>query len=589
MSPARAMARSTRANQRTTNARSTNPRTTNPPTTNGPTTNSPLVPPPRTNPRGENAPRTNRPSTNAGTTNARTTNAGTTNARTTNALRTNAPPTNARSTNAPRTYTPSTNARTTNAPRTNTPSTNARGTNARGTNARATNARGANARSTNARSANARSTNAPPTNARSTNAPPTNARGANAPPTNARGANAPRSSAVELSAAAARQLALAAQQLGARPERATLGHARAVFDAISLIQVDSVNVVCRSQELPLWARLGPHERDALPALCKQGAIFEYWAHEASLMPVELQPLLRWRMAEAHTSSWRVVRTIAERDPGYVAEVRAEVHARGQLIARDLEHRALPVKNPDSWWRWDDRKRALAYLFWAGEITAIRSTATFERVYAPLDRVLPAHVLATPTPDPDDARRELLVRSARALGVATVRDLADYFRIAVPIARRLIAELVEAGKLLPAAVEGWREPGYLHPEATAAQRISACTLLSPFDSLVWERRRTERLFGFEYRIEIYTPAGKRKYGYYVLPFLLGDALVARVDVKSDRDASALRVHAAYAERGAPVGTAAALAGELTAFARWLGLDRVVIGRRGDLSRALRDAL
>ncbi|HEY0994151.1 MAG TPA: crosslink repair DNA glycosylase YcaQ family protein [Kofleriaceae bacterium] len=398
-----------------------------------------------------------------------------------------------------------------------------------------------------------------------------------------------RAGAVELSALEARRLALAAQHLGRRPGRATLSHARDLLDAISLIQVDSVNVVCRSQELPLWARLGPHARDALPALCKQGAIVEYWAHEASLMPVELPPLLRWRMAEARTQSWRVVRTIAERDPGYVAAVRAEVHARGQLTARDLEHRALPVKRPDSWWRWDDRKRALAYLFWAGEITAIRSAATFERVYTPFDRVLPAHVLAAPTPDPDDARRDLLVRSARALGVATVRDLADYFRIAAPIARRLIAELVEAGRLRPAAVEGWREPGYMHPEATAPRQVLARTLLSPFDSLIWERRRTERLFGFKYRIEIYTPAGKRKYGYYVLPFLLGDALVARVDVKSDREASALRVHAAYAERNAPASTANALAGELTAFARWLRLDRVVVGRRGDLARALRAAL
>jgi uncharacterized protein YcaQ len=221
---------------------------------------------------------------------------------------------------------------------------------------------------------------------------------------------------------------------------------------------------------------------------------------------------------------------------------------------------------------------------------VRSTSTFERVYAPFDRVLPAHVLAVPTPDPDEARRELLVRSARALGVATARDLADYFRINVPIARRLIAELAEARRLIPATVEGWREPGYLHPETAPPPRpIAATALLSPFDSLIWERRRTERVFGFSYRIEIYTPAHRRTHGYYVLPFLLGDALVARVDLKSDRAAGALRVHAAYAEPGAPAGTAEALAAELAAFARWLGLPRVVIGRRGDLSRALRAAL
>jgi len=388
----------------------------------------------------------------------------------------------------------------------------------------------------------------------------------------------------------ARQLALAAQGFGARRADPALRHVQGVFDAVALIQVDSVNVVCRSQELPLWARLGAHRRDALPVLCKRGTIFEYWAHEASLMPVELQPLLRWRMAEARTRAWRFVRTIADRDPGYVEAVRAEVHARGQLTARELEARTTPVKRATStttsWWGWDDRKRALAYLFWAGEITAIRSTTTFERVYAPLPRVLPAHVLAAPTPDPDDARRELLVRSARALGVASARELADYFRIAIPIARRLVAELASARRLVPVMVEGWREPGYMLPEAAAPRQVSACAVLSPFDSLIWDRRRTERLFGFRYRIEIYTPSHRRTHGYYVLPFLLGDALVARVDVKADRAGNALAVHAAFAEPGAPATTAAALADELVALARWLGLGRVVIGRRGDLSRALR---
>jgi hypothetical protein len=391
---------------------------------------------------------------------------------------------------------------------------------------------------------------------------------------------------VAVSAGEARQLALAAQGFGARPAKPTLRHVRDVVEAIALIQVDSVNVVCRSQELPLWARLGAHRRDALPALCKRGALFEYWAHEASLMPVELQPLLRWRMAEARTRAWPSVRAIAHHDPGYVEAVRAEVHARGRLTARELEHRTKPARRETSWWGWDERKRALAYLFWAGEITAIRSATTFERVYAPLDRVLPAHVLAAPTPDPDDARRALLVRSARALGVATARDLADYFRIAIPTARRLIAELVEARRLVPVTVEGWREPGYAVPQAPPPGAISACAVLSPFDSLIWDRRRTERLFGFRYRIEIYTPAHQRTHGYYVLPFLLGDALVARVDVKADRAASALLVHAAFAEPSAPPATPRALAGELAALAGWLGLGRVVIGRRGDLAAALR---
>lgn len=393
----------------------------------------------------------------------------------------------------------------------------------------------------------------------------------------------------ELSAVEARRIALAAQGFGRRPSRTTLRTVQSVFDAISLIQVDSVNVVCRSQELPLWARLGAHGRDALPALCKRGAIFEYWAHEASLMPVELQPQLRWRMAEAQRKAWRPVRAILERDPGYVDAVRAEVHARGAITARDLERRPGPGVQGDGWWRWDDRKSALAYLFWAGEITAIRSATTFERVYAPLDRVLPARVLAAPTPSPEDAHRELLARSGRALGVATVRDLADYFRIAGPRARPRVAELVEAGRLVPVTVEGWREPAYLDPAAAAPAAIPARALLSPFDSLIWERRRTERLFGFRYRIEIYTPAARRTHGYYVLPFLLGEALVARVDVKAERAEGALIVNAAYAEPGAPRQTASALASELVALAGWLGLERVVVGRRGGLARALRAAL
>src|SRR6185295_10246395 len=275
----------------------------------------------------------------------------------------------------------------------------------------------------------------------------------------------------EISADEARRIALAAQGVGNRPPRATLRHVRAVLEQLQVIQVDSVNVVCRSQELPLWARLGAHPRDALPALCRSGVAFEYWAHEASLLPVDLYPLLRWRMAEAGSKAWRSIRRLARRDPTYVESVRAEVHARGQLTARELAP-TTARKRAASWWSWDDRKRALAYLFWAGEISAIRSTTTFERVYAPLDRVLPAHILAAPTPTPDDARRGLLVRAARSLGVATARDLADYFRIAIPIARPLIADLVEAGQLVAVAVEGWREPGYLHPEAAAPRAVTA---------------------------------------------------------------------------------------------------------------------
>ncbi|MEO7729757.1 MAG: crosslink repair DNA glycosylase YcaQ family protein [Kofleriaceae bacterium] len=405
----------------------------------------------------------------------------------------------------------------------------------------------------------------------------------------AKRAPANRAGRTALSAGEARRIALAAQGVIGRPARATARDVRRVIDRVAIIQVDSVNVVVRSQELPLWARIGAHARDTLPGLCQRGVLFEYWAHEASLLPVELQPLLRWRMAEARTQAWKGLVGLARRDPGYVESVRAEVHARGKVLARELAPTTKRRPRAASWWSWDDRKRALAYLFWAGEITAIRSATTFERVYAPLAGVLPAAVLATPTPSPEDARRALLVRAARALGVATATDLADYFRIKLPIARPLLATLVEAGQLAPVTVEGWREPGYLHPDATAPREASARTLLSPFDSLIWERRRTERLFGFRDRLEIYTPAHKRTHGYYVLPFLLGEALVARVDLKADRAAGVLRVHAAFAEPGAPAATARALADELTAFATWLGLARVVVGRRGDLTRALRACL
>ena len=390
----------------------------------------------------------------------------------------------------------------------------------------------------------------------------------------------------------ARRIALAAQGFGGRPAGpVTLDDVRGVFDHVALIQVDSVNVVVRSQELPLWARLGTHRRDAIPTLARERVVFEYWGHEASLLPVELQPLFRWRMAEASATAWRPLRLLARRDPGYIDSVRAEVMARGGLAARDLrrDERPKPRRDALSFWGWNDRKRALAYLFWAGEITAIRSPDRFERVYAPWDKVLPPEVLAAPTPSPDDARRELLARAARSLGVATAKDIADYFRIRAPIARPLIDELVEARRLVPVHVEGWREVAYLDPSAPAPRPFAGRALLSPFDSLIWERSRTERLFGFNYRIEIYTPAPKRVHGYYVLPFLLDGALVARVDLKADRAARALRVQGAYAERGAPAATAAELAAELAAMADWLGLERVVVGRRGGLASALRRAL
>ena len=389
-----------------------------------------------------------------------------------------------------------------------------------------------------------------------------------------------------LSAAAARRIALAAQGLDRpRPSRTGPAAVRALFDRVQIVQIDSVNVLARSQELPLWARLGAHDRTVLPRAVERRELFEYWAHEASLVPVALHPLLRWRMeASRRGEVWTPLRVVALR-PDYIAGVLDEVRRRGALAASELSDAATHRKR-GSWWSWGDHKRAIEYLFWCGDVTPVRRTSQFERVYDLPERVLPPAVLAAPTPAPRDAQRALLELAGRALGIATAADLADYFRIKKPIARPLVAELAENGTFIPVKVEGWREPAFLHHRATVGDRAEAATLLSPFDSLVWDRARTERMFGFRYRIEIYTPAPQRVFGYYVLPFLLGDALVARVCLKSDREGSALRVNAAHVGPDAPPAVAERLAAELRAMAAWLGLERVEVGRRGNLGAALR---
>jgi uncharacterized protein YcaQ len=392
-----------------------------------------------------------------------------------------------------------------------------------------------------------------------------------------------------LSAATARRIALAAQGFsGARPTgRVDRRHARRVFARIGLVQIDSVNVLVRSQELPLFARLGPHRRDLVPAMAADGELFEYWGHEASLLPVEHQPLFRFRMAEAKRGDgvWRGLARLGRERPDYVAAVYDLVKERGPVRANDLRGGG-ERRRRESWWSWDDAKRALELLFWSGELSCHR-LANFERVYDLTERILPSWVLAQPTPSAEESRRELLVMAAAALGVATAADLCDYYRLNVPAARPALADLVEDGRLVPVAVEGWTAPAYLHPAARQPRRVDSRALLSPFDSLVWDRTRTERVFGFRYRIEIYTPPSQRQYGYYVLPFLLGSALVARVDLKSDRQVSALLVRAAWGEAGIdPEAVAEELADELRLLADWLQLERVVIEDRGDLTPVLR---
>jgi uncharacterized protein YcaQ len=393
--------------------------------------------------------------------------------------------------------------------------------------------------------------------------------------------------AVELSLARAKRIALAAQGFAdPRPAgRVDRRHLRRVLARTGVIQIDSVNVLVRSQELPLFARLGPHPRSLIPDATADGELFEYWVHEASHVPTEHHHLHRWVMARPH--KWSRYSDLHQRRPGFVDEVLHRLEVEGPLASGDLRERH---GRKGQWWDWDDGKVALEHLFWTGRVTATRRASDFARLYDLTERVLPAHVLTRPTPDERDARKELLVMAAAHHGVATAEDLADYHRQRPLDCRPLLPELVEEGRLVPARVEGWERPAYLHPAAARPRRVHARALLSPFDPLVWFRDRTLRLFGFHYRIEIYTPRPKRRYGYYVLPFLLGEDLVARVDLKADRATGCLVVPGAFAEPGAVTGEVAeALAVELELMARWLGLDRVLVGDRGDLASPLRAAV
>jgi hypothetical protein len=362
-------------------------------------------------------------------------------------------------------------------------------------------------------------------------------------------------------------------------------HVTAVLDRVALFQIDSVNVVVRSHYLPAFSRVGPYPRPLLERLAyRDRSLFEYWGHEASLMPVTMQPLFRWRMTRARRGdTWGGMARLARERPDFVRAVLGEVAEHGPLSAGELSD---PGEKRGPWWGWADGKRALEWLFWCGDV-AVAARRGFERVYDLTERVLPPDVLAAPTPDEASAHRELLLRAAAALGVGTAADLADYFRIKMPLARPRLAELVAAGELELVSVEGWRDAAYLHPAASRPRRVAARALLSPFDSLVWFRPRGERLFDFHYRLEIYTPADRRVHGYYVLPFLLGDRIVARVDVKADRNAGRLLVHAAHAEDGNDRGRVATeLAAELALLAGWLGLDKgVVVTPEGDLGPAL----
>jgi uncharacterized protein YcaQ len=390
-----------------------------------------------------------------------------------------------------------------------------------------------------------------------------------------------------LSIGRARRLALGAQGLAAPRPRGRIDrrHVRGVFARTGLLQVDSVNVLVRAQEMPLFTRLGPHPRTLLPRMVADAELFEFWGHEASLIPIEYQPLLRWRMANPD-KMWRSLQELRARKPGFIEAIYDEVAANGPLTVGAFDS---PRRN-GPWWGWHDAKRALEVLFATGRITATRG-ANFERVYDLPERVFPPEVLASPTPDDTEARRELLRISARALGVATVGELCDYWRLNVPRARPLVAELVDEGELIAVRVDGWRDVVYVPADARMPRRAVEGRLVSPFDPVMWERKRVQRLFDFDYRIEIYVPAPKRTYGYYVLPFLYGDRFVARVDLRADRKRAALEVRGAWAEPGMidDLDALPALATELRTLAGWLELDTVAVDERGDLASALRYAV
>lgn len=382
-----------------------------------------------------------------------------------------------------------------------------------------------------------------------------------------------------------------AQGFGAeRPVgKVSMRHLDRMIRHTGLIQIDSVNVLARAHLMPLYSRSGPYD----PALIERAAskeprrLVEYWAHEASLIPPETRRLLRWRMERAHLDGWRSMRAAAAQNE-LLGAVVAEIDREGPVTAREVAAAVDPGHLPErgDWgWNWPPVKSALEYLFWSGRVTAASRNSRFERRYDLPERVIPQPVRELPEPEHSESIEDLIEISARAHGIGTAACLRDYFRIPAALARPAIASLVESGRLVEIESDAFPAPAYLHPEAKRPRLVQGHALLSPFDPLVFERARTESLFGFRYRIEIYVPKQKRIHGYYVLPFLLNEALVARVDLKADRAAGSLRVQGAFSESAAPPETVAELATELESMAGWLGLASIEVADNGDLAPAL----
>jgi len=381
----------------------------------------------------------------------------------------------------------------------------------------------------------------------------------------------------------ARRIALAAQGFD-RPRptgRLDARHLNRILETVGLVQIDSVNVLARAHYMPFFSRLGPYEQAALDRLAwGSGRIFEYWGHEASLIPVGRYGLFRHRMEGGRRQWWRreeLLRKHAEQADALVEHIRAN----GPVVHGEVhegERRA-------GWWEWSEAKRLLEALFTTGRL-AVGNRRNFARLYDVPERILPAEVLAGPHPGAEDAIRELARLGAVHHGIGTASDIGDYYRIGMTQAKAALEELADAGAVQRVTVRGWRDQAYLAQGARVPRRIEAQAVLSPFDPVVWDRDRSERLFNFRYRIEIYTPEPKREFGYYVLPFLLGDQIVGRVDLKADRKASTLLVQASHIEAGHDEGeVAAALADELRQVASWQGLERTLVKPKGNLARVL----
>ena len=361
-------------------------------------------------------------------------------------------------------------------------------------------------------------------------------------------------------------------------------HFRKVVDTVGLIQIDSVNYFSRAHFMPFFSRLGPYTRDALDAwLWGSGEMFEYWGHEASLIPVESHGLFRWQMDRG--ANWNAMTRLQEEEPGFIEDVYAQVVERGPLQTRDLEDTG--TRPGRSMWNWNTGKLALEILFIEGRVTTAHRPSNFVRMYDLPERVIDRSYLDTPDLPREVAQSNLLVAAALSMGVATADDIGDYYRIRMPEVRPLIEQLVQEGRLIEVDVEGWDKLGYLHPDAKLPRKARGTALLSPFDNLIWYRPRVERIWDFHYRIEIYVPEPKRVYGYYVLPFLMDGDLVARVDLKTDRQESTLRVKGAFSEPGTDRDAIAAeLTPEIERIAGWLDMSDVSVEPNGDLSTPLR---